>query len=85
LFVEYSRIFRTGDYAKIVKESIIYEGRIDSQIKIRGHRVDLTEVEKVVARISNIDKVVVLCHKPGELSQVNISIYNIRAQKEMYL
>lgn len=71
---EYPRIFRTGDYAKIVKGSIIYEGRVDSQIKIRGHRVDLTEVEKVVARIPDIDKVVVLCHKPGELSQVNISI-----------
>ncbi|KAG5343224.1 ACVS synthase, partial [Acromyrmex heyeri] len=70
---EYSRIFRTGDYAKIVKELIIYEGRVDSQIKIRGHRVDLTEVEKVVARISNIDKVVVLCHKPGELSQALVA------------
>ncbi|EGI63523.1 PREDICTED: N-(5-amino-5-carboxypentanoyl)-L-cysteinyl-D-valine synthase isoform X1 [Acromyrmex echinatior] len=74
---EYSRIFRTGDYAKIVKESIIYEGRVDSQIKIRGHRVDLTEVEKVVARISNIDKVVVLCHKPGELSQALVAFVTI--------
>lgn len=71
-FAEYPKIFRTGDYAKIVKGSIIYEGRIDSQIKIRGHRVDLTEIEKIIARLSGIDKVVVLCHKPGELSQVNI-------------
>ncbi|XP_011864133.1 PREDICTED: putative acyl-activating enzyme 19 [Vollenhovia emeryi] len=74
---EYSRIFRTGDYAKIVKGSIIFEGRVDSQIKIRGHRVDLTEVEKVVARIPNIDKVVVLCHKPGELSQALIAFVTI--------
>ncbi|XP_018403118.1 PREDICTED: tyrocidine synthase 1-like isoform X2 [Cyphomyrmex costatus] len=74
---EYSRIFRTGDYAKIVKESIIFEGRVDSQIKIRGHRVDLTEVEKVIATISNIDKVVVLCHKPGELSQALIAFVTI--------
>lgn len=68
---EYPRVFRTGDYAKIVKGSIIYEGRVDSQIKIRGHRVDLTEVERAIARIPDIDKVVVLCYKPGELSQVN--------------
>lgn len=72
---EHTKIFRTGDYAKIVKGSIIYEGRVDSQIKIRGHRVDLMEVEKVVAKIPDIDKVVVLCYKPGELSQVNISVY----------
>lgn len=75
IFTEYTKIFRTGDYAKIVTGSIIYEGRVDSQIKIRGHRVDLTEVEKSVARIPDIDKVVVLCHKPGELSQVNILVY----------
>lgn len=45
---------------------------MDSQIKIRGHRVDLTEIEKIIARLPDIDKVVVLCYKPGELSQVNI-------------
>ncbi|XP_011630799.1 uncharacterized protein LOC105422919 [Pogonomyrmex barbatus] len=74
---EYSRSFRTGDYAKIVKDSIVFEGRVDSQIKIRGHRVDLTEVEKIVARISGIDKVVVLCHKPGELSQALLAFITI--------
>nr|XP_012229480.1 PREDICTED: N-(5-amino-5-carboxypentanoyl)-L-cysteinyl-D-valine synthase [Linepithema humile] len=74
---EYPKIFRTGDYAKIVKGSIIYEGRVDSQIKIRGHRVDLTEVEKVIARIPDIDKVVVLCYKPGELSQALVAFITI--------
>lgn len=67
---EYSRIYCTGDYAKISKGVIIYEGRVDSQIKVRGHRVDLTEVEKAISRIPEIDGVVVLCYKPGELSQV---------------
>lgn len=70
-FLEYSRIFRTGDYAKLVEETIIYEGRVDSQIKIRGHRVDLTEVERMVSKIPKINKVVILCYKPSELSQVN--------------
>ncbi|KYM95748.1 PREDICTED: mycosubtilin synthase subunit C-like [Cyphomyrmex costatus] len=74
---EYSRIFCTGDYAKIIKESIIYEGRVDSQIKIRGHRVDLTEIEKVIARIPDIDNVVVLCYKPGELSQILLAFVTI--------
>ena len=54
---------------------IMYEGRVDSQIKVRGHRVDLTEVEKVISRISEIDGVVVLCYKPGELSQVLLILY----------
>lgn len=68
---DYSRIYRTGDYARIVKGIVIYEGRTDSQIKIRGHRVDLSEVERAVAASPAVDKAVVLCYKPGELSQVN--------------
>lgn len=66
---EYSKVFRTGDYGKIVKGTIIYEGRVDSQVKVRGHRVDLSEVEKIVSRVPNVDKAVVLCYKPGDLSQ----------------
>lgn len=49
---------------------MIYEGRTDSQIKVRGHRVDLAEVEKSVATAPSVDKAVVLCYKAGELSQV---------------
>lgn len=65
----YSRVFRTGDYARIVKGTMIYEGRVDSQVKVRGHRVDLSEVEKIVSRLPEVDKAVVLCYKPGDLSQ----------------
>lgn len=50
----------------------MYEGRVDSQIKVRGHRVDLTEVEKTVSKAPGVDEVVVLCYKPGELSQVSL-------------
>ncbi|XP_076673165.1 nonribosomal peptide synthetase ebony [Andrena cerasifolii] len=70
---EYSKIYRTGDYARISKGVVVYEGRVDSQIKVRGHRVDLTEVEKAVSRAPGVDNVVVLCYKPGELSQTLIA------------
>ncbi|XP_012260082.2 mycosubtilin synthase subunit C [Athalia rosae] len=70
---EYSRIYRTGDYARIIKGIVIYEGRTDAQIKVRGHRVDLSEVERAVGASPAVDKAVVLCYKPGELSQALIS------------
>ena len=50
---------------------------MDSQIKIRGHRVDLMEVEKAVSRGPGVNEVVVLCYKPGELSQVSLIIIYI--------
>lgn len=67
---EHSRMYRTGDFARLVKGSLIYEGRTDSQVKVRGHRVDLSEVEQAVAAVPGVDKSVVLCYKPGEIEQV---------------
>ena len=53
-----------------MKGTLIYEGRTDSQVKVRCHRVDLSEVERVVAAVPGIDKSVVLCYKPGHIEQV---------------
>lgn len=47
-------------------------------MKIRGHRVDLTEVEKAVASIEEVDKAVVLCYKPGEMSQALLAFVTTR-------
>merc|ERR1739844_535704 len=41
-------LYRTGDYAKIYNYRLYYYGRADSQIKVRGHRTDLSEIEKSV-------------------------------------
>ncbi|KAL2731339.1 plipastatin synthase subunit B isoform X2 [Vespula squamosa] len=80
---EYSRVFRTGDYAKIVKGTMVYEGRVDSQVKVRGHRVDLSEVEKIVSRMPEIDKAVVLCYKPGDLSQALLAFITVKKETKI--
>jgi non-ribosomal peptide synthetase component E (peptide arylation enzyme) len=67
---EHSCLYRTGDFARIMKGSLIYEGRTDSQVKVRGHRVDLSEVEQAVTAVTGVDKSVVLCYNPGEAEQV---------------
>ncbi|TQF68440.1 amino acid adenylation domain-containing protein [Rhodococcus spelaei] len=43
------RIYRTGDLGRITPDGEIeYLGRADSEVKIRGHRVDLGEIESVL-------------------------------------
>ena len=40
------RIYRTGDLAHRAPDGVFYvHGRIDSQVKLRGHRVELEEIE----------------------------------------
>lgn len=50
----YNLLFRTGDYARIVDGRIVFEGRKDEQVKVRGHRVDLAEIENCVKMHSGI-------------------------------
>ena len=41
------RLYRTGDLASYLEDGIVcYAGRIDNQVKIRGQRLELEEVEK---------------------------------------
>lgn len=65
----FSKLYRTGDFARLDQDVLLYEGRTDSQVKIRGHRVDLSEVEKAVSGVEGVEKAVVLCYQPGEMNQ----------------
>lgn len=44
-----SRLYRTGDLGRLTDDGEIeYLGRADAEVKIRGHRVDLGEIESVL-------------------------------------
>lgn len=48
---EQGRIYRTGDLARVQEDGeIVYLGRADAEVKVRGHRVDLGEIESVMMR-----------------------------------
>lgn len=73
----YSRLYRTGDFASATKGCVYYEGRTDSQIKIRGHRVDLSEVEKNLLSLPGVDKGIVLCYHAGEIDQALLGFITV--------
>lgn len=58
------QIYRSGDIAKLLPDGTIeYVGRRDSQIKIRGHRIEIGEIEDSFAKIPNVQNVAVICKK----------------------
>ncbi|GLV44403.1 ebony [Carabus blaptoides fortunei] len=75
---QFGKLYKTGDYARIEKGTILYEGRTDSQVKIRGHRVDLSEVEKAVTSVPYIEKGVVLCYHAGEIDQALLAFVTLK-------
>lgn len=63
---------------------IQYEGRTDAQVKIRGHRVDLSEIEKHLLSLNEVDKGIVLCYHPGQLDQNILSFVTLHKQYQQY-
>ncbi|MFC4870611.1 amino acid adenylation domain-containing protein [Negadavirga shengliensis] len=55
-----SRLYRTGDIGHYLPNGeIVVSGRIDHQIKIRGHRVELGEIEFALGQLDGIEDAVV--------------------------
>lgn len=56
-----NRWYRTGDRGKYWEDGTIeFLGRMDTQVKIRGHRIELEEIESVLKDISGIREAVVV-------------------------
>ena len=55
-------LYRTGDLVRMnaADRSLTYLGRIDTQVKVRGYRVELGEVEAAVRQLSGAKNCVVL-------------------------
>lgn len=54
------RLYSTGDQARYLPDgSIVYLGRDDRQVKLRGYRIELDEIETVLCQHQAIDRAVV--------------------------
>jgi len=56
-----SKLYKSGDLARLLPNGEIEcLGRVDHQVKIRGHRIEPGEIEKVLTNLENIKSAVVL-------------------------
>ncbi len=68
-------LYRTGDLARFLPDgNIEYRGRADSQIKIRGMRVELSEIENAIRETSNVNEAIVVA-QAEELSGARLIAY----------
>ncbi|MBE7219487.1 MAG: amino acid adenylation domain-containing protein, partial [Caulobacteraceae bacterium] len=57
-----ARLYRTGDLVRADDRGVAYLGRLDHQVKLRGHRIELGEIEAALRAVPDVGDAAVMLH-----------------------
>ncbi|MEL7001560.1 MAG: amino acid adenylation domain-containing protein, partial [Bacteroidota bacterium] len=79
-------LYRTGDQA-IVREdgNVEFIGRNDFQVKVRGYRIELQEIERILQKHESVEEVVVLIHNQGSEGERLVTFYTSNTNENILL
>lgn len=78
------RLYRSGDRMRWLPNGILeFLGRMDNQIKIRGYRVELGEIESVLNSYPKIREAVVLAAEESSGDKSLVAYFSIRPPNEV--
>ena len=70
------RLYKTGDVVKMtVDGQLEYKGRTDFQVKIRGHRIELAEIENTLQKDSRISQALVVAMQEQQNEPYLVAYY----------
>jgi non-ribosomal peptide synthetase-like protein len=76
-------IYRSGDLGRITQDGLVEcLGRIDTQVKVRGYRIELTEIESLLLQLPEIAQAVVDTFEPAPGVVELVAYYTLRRQEQ---
>ncbi|WP_342552906.1 amino acid adenylation domain-containing protein [Paenibacillus sp. FSL R7-0652] len=82
-YAEGERMFRTGDIGMWSAEGqVLFLGRQDHQVKIRGHRIELVEIERHLDRHASVKESIVI--PVGSKGEKTLTAYLV-SESELYV
>ena len=80
---EHGRLYKTGDLARYLSDgNIELLGRMDTQVKVRGFRIEVEEIEAVLAQHSLVRESVVRAWQ-DEIKEMRLVAYVVLTQPEV--
>jgi len=79
------RVYRTGDLVRILHDgSFIFLGRADDQVKLRGQRLELSEINEVIKKSRNdLEEVVTLVLKHSTQAKEQLVTFFVSSSKDV--
>lgn len=78
-FIEGELMYKTGDLARFTEGyAMLYLGRADHQVKIRGHRIELGEMERELERLEEVGRAVAVCREEEKTGRKYLCAYVAR-------
>lgn len=70
------RLYRTGDRVRFRGDgSIEHLGRLDEQVKVRGFRIELSEISSVLVEFETIEEAITIVHKEADGNKQLVAYY----------
>ncbi|WP_159084028.1 non-ribosomal peptide synthetase [Saccharobesus litoralis] len=70
------RVYKTGDLVNFdANNEIVYSGRLDFQVKVRGFRIEIAEIEQVLQSHANVCSTLVKTIKLNDATQALVAYY----------
>ncbi len=80
------KLYRTGDLGRWLKDgNIEFIGRKDNQIKLRGYRIELSDIENALSKYSDVSEAVVLIRDTVDNSKSIVGYIVPNLDKDRYL
>ncbi|HEU4329130.1 MAG TPA: amino acid adenylation domain-containing protein [Roseiflexaceae bacterium] len=77
-----ARLYRTGDRARWLADGTLeFLGRVDTQIKLRGYRIEIGEIEAALSRLPEVREAAVIVHEGSGEQQ--LVAYIVPAERRM--
>jgi amino acid adenylation domain-containing protein len=76
------RVYRTGDLVRSRSDGALeFVGRLDNQVKVRGFRIELEEIESALGGYPDLAESVVVAHEEGSDDKMLVAYYRPAAEK----